>query len=58
MPKKICVSHTGLNNKQKKELEVRVKKTVEEYNKELKELAETTETEAEEQTESQEETKE
>ncbi|GEM_PF-6168509 len=37
MPKKMCVAYGGLNNKQKKELESRIKETVEEYNTELQE---------------------
>ena len=37
MPKKMCVAYGGLNKNQKKELESRIKKTVDEYDAELKE---------------------
>ncbi|HEV2193421.1 MAG TPA: hypothetical protein VGR54_07390 [Nitrosopumilaceae archaeon] len=42
MAKKICVAHGGLNNKQKKELESRIKNTVEQYNEELQTESEQT----------------
>jgi len=35
MAKKFCISHAGLNAKQKRDLESRIKKTTEEFNEEL-----------------------
>ncbi len=47
MPKKICVSHTGLDNKQRKDLQSRIKKTVDDFDTEIKDQSEEPEQEEE-----------